>query len=148
MDSSDSPKAVHPLIKKVAASAVPVEQLLGISISEIGKGRAVGSFQADPKHANPMGTLQGGILCSLADATMGMAFASTLQSDESFTTMNLQIQFFRPVWDSRLRSEARVVQRSKNAGYLECEITDASSKMIAKASSTCLVLRGDFARKR
>ncbi|MFZ0037815.1 MAG: PaaI family thioesterase [Candidatus Acidiferrales bacterium] len=147
MNATDSPDAGHPLIKKVAASSVPVEQLLGISISEIGEGRAVGALQARPEHANPMGTLQGGILCSLADATMGMAFASTLQSDESFTTMNLQIHFFRPVWDSQLRAEARVVQRSKNTGYVECEITDAASKRIAKASCTCLVLRGDLTRK-
>jgi uncharacterized protein (TIGR00369 family) len=74
---------------------------------------------------------------------MGMAFASTLESDESFTTMNLQIHFFRPVWNSQLRAEARVIQRSRNVGYLECEITDAAGKRVAKASSTCLVLRGD-----
>ncbi len=147
MNAPDTPDAGHPLIKKVAASSVPAEQLLGISISEIGEGRAVGALQARPEHANPMGTLQGGILCSLADATMGMAFASTLQTDESFTTMNLQIHFFRPVWDSQLRAEGRVVQRSKNTGYLECEITDMASKRIAKASCTCLVLRGDLTRK-
>ena len=44
-----------------------------------------------------MGTLHGGILCDVADAAMGMAFVTTLSPDESFTTMSLTINFFRPV---------------------------------------------------
>jgi hypothetical protein len=71
-----------------------------------------------------MGTLQGGILCDVADAAMGMAFVTTLAPDESFTTMSLAINFFRPVWAARLRFDARVVNRSKNNGYIECDIAD------------------------
>ena len=75
-----------------------------------------------------MGTLHGGVLCDLADAAMGMAFASTLAPDESFTTMSLNINFFRPVWQARLRAEARVVNRGKNVGYIECDVTDQNGK--------------------
>ena len=57
-------------------------------------------------------------MCDLADAAMGMAFASTLEYDESFTTINLAINFFRPVWEDRLRAEAGVINRGKNVGYL------------------------------
>jgi len=95
-----------------------------------------------------MGTLHGGILCDVADAAMGMAFVTTLKPDESFTTMSLTINFFRPVWESRLRFDARVVNRSRNTGYLECDITDHDGKRIAKAASTCTVLRGDQAKAR
>ena len=77
-----------------------------------------------------------------------MAFVSTLAADESFTTMSLAINFFRPVWRARLRAEARVVNRSKNTGYVECEILDQDSKLIAKATSTCTVLRGEHAKLR
>ena len=66
-------------------------------------------FEAGPQHANPMGTLHGGVLCDVADAAMRMAFASTLAADESFTTINLSMNFFRPVWNERLRAEARVI---------------------------------------
>ena len=58
-----------------------------------------------------MGTLHGGILCDVADAAMGMAFASTLAPEESFTTVELKINFFRPVWQAPLRAEGTVVQR-------------------------------------
>ena len=79
---------------------------------------------------------------------MGMAFASTLAPDESFTTMTLAVTFFRPVWQARLRAEARVINRGRNVGYIECEVTDQDGKPIAKATSTCFVLRGDQARQR
>jgi len=142
------PDLVHPLILRARTSAVPVAELIGFHVEEIGNGRAVASLQAGPQHANPMGTLHGGILCDLADAAMGMAFVSTLANDESFTTMALNINFFRPVWQTLLRAEARVVNRGKNVGYIECDVADQHGKPVARATSTCFVLRGEQARVR
>jgi uncharacterized protein (TIGR00369 family) len=138
----------HPLLERARTSPVPVAALVGFSIEPLGDGRAVGWLDAGPQHANPMGTLHGGILCDVADAAMGMAFVTTLKSDESFTTMSLTINLFRPVWKARLRFDARVVNRSRNTGFLECDITDQDGKRIAKAMSTCTVLRGDQAQSR
>src|SRR5213592_3848746 len=123
----------HPPIERAPISPVPVAALIGFSIEPLGDGQAVGRLEAGPQHANPMGTLHGGILCDVADAAMGMAFVTTLKPDESFTTVALNINFFRPAWEARLRFDARVVNRSKNTGYLECEITDYAGKRIAKA---------------
>jgi uncharacterized protein (TIGR00369 family) len=139
---------VHPLVERARAARVPIAELLGFRIEGIAAGRAVGSMTAGAQHANPMGTLHGGVLCDLADAAMGMAFVSTLAPDESFTTMSLSINFFRPVWQAELRAEARVVNRGKTVGYLECDVTDQDGRLIAKASSTCVVLRGEGAKKR
>ena len=148
MSQTPPSEPVHSLIEKALTSKVPIAELLGFRLEEIGAGRAVGSLHSGPQHANPMGTLHGGVLCDLADAAMGMAFVSTLAPDESFTTMALSINFFRPVWQAHLRAEARVVNRGKNVGYVECDVTDQDGKQVAKASSTCLVLRGEHARKR
>jgi uncharacterized protein (TIGR00369 family) len=139
---------VHPLIAKVLAQKPPIAELIGFNVEEIVEGRAVASLQSGPQHTNPMGTLHGGVLCDLADAAMGMAFASTLGPGESFTTITLTINFFRPVWQARLRAEARVMNRGKNVGYLECDVTDQDGKQIAKANSTCFVLRGEQAKVR
>jgi uncharacterized protein (TIGR00369 family) len=95
-----------------------------------------------------MGTLHGGILCDIADAAMGMAFASTLATDESFTTVELKINFFRPVWQAQLKAEGTVVQRGRTVGYVECVITDEKNRLVAKAASTCTVLRGQNAAGR
>jgi len=140
--------AVHPLVEKVLAARPPIAELIGFTVEDIGAGRAVGSLQAGPEHANPMGTLHGGILCDISDAAMGMAFVTTLAPDESFTTVMLSIQFFRPVWQTLLRAEARVINRGKNMGYVECDVTDQDGRQVAKASSTCFVLRGEQAKVR
>ncbi len=126
----------------------PVAELIGFELSESGNGRAVVFLPACEKHFNPMGTIHGGILCDIADAAMGIAFASTLAPGESFTTVELKINFLRPVRIAKLRAEGRVIQRGRTVGYVECEITDESSKLIAKSNSTCLVLRGDQAAGR
>jgi acyl-coenzyme A thioesterase PaaI-like protein len=75
-------ESVHPLIEKALRSKVPVADLIGFRVEEIGGGRAVGLLQSGPQHANPMGTLHGGVLCDLSDAAMGMAFVTTLAPDE------------------------------------------------------------------
>jgi uncharacterized protein (TIGR00369 family) len=80
------------------ANNVPVARLIGFEAKDIGDGRATVTLSAGPQHAIPMGTLHGGILCDVADAAMGMAFASTLAPVESFTTVELKINFFRLVW--------------------------------------------------
>jgi uncharacterized protein (TIGR00369 family) len=138
----------HPLVKKVLDSKPPIAKLIGFEVEQIYREHAVVVLEAGPQHANPMGSLHGGVLCDIADAAMGMAFASTLEHDESFTTVNLAIQFLRPVWKERLRAEARVINRGKNVGYIECEITRRDGKPIAKASSSCIVLRGEQAKQR
>jgi uncharacterized protein (TIGR00369 family) len=127
---------------------VAVARLIGFEAKEIADGRAVVTLAAGPQHANPMGTLHGGILCDIADAAMGMAFASTLAAEETFTTVELKINFFRPVWEANLKAEGRVVRRGSTIGYLECEVTDEGGQLIAKASSTCMALRGERAKGR
>lgn len=127
---------------------VPVARLIGFEVKDIGNGRATVILSAGPQHANPMGTVHGGILCDIADAAMGVAFASTLAPDESFTTIELKINFFRPVWQGQLKAEGAVLQRGRTVGYVECSITDEQNRLLAKAASTCMVLRGKQASGR
>jgi uncharacterized protein (TIGR00369 family) len=104
-------------------------------------------FEATENHANPMGTLHGGVLCDLADAAMGVAYRSTLAPGDSFTTLELKINFLRPVWKAELRAEARVVG-GKTVGLVECDVLDPRGRLVARASSTCLRLRGAAAQGR
>jgi uncharacterized protein (TIGR00369 family) len=126
----------------------PAAQLIGFRLLSIEPGKAVFEMEAGPQHANPMGTLHGGILCDLADAAMGIAYASSLGDEESFTTLELKINFLKPVWNARLRAEARVVKRGKTVGLVECDVKDESGSLVARASSTCLTLAGKQAAGR
>ena len=133
---------------RARANDVPIARLIGFEAKEISDGRAIVTLTAGPQHANPMGTLHGGVLCDIADAAMGIAFASTLAPGESFTTVELKINFFRPVWEATLKAEGKVVRRGRSIGYVECEVTDERGQLVAKAASTCLALRGEEAKGR
>src|ERR1700692_3760587 len=93
--------------ERAKTNEVPIARLIGFEVKDIADGRATVVLEAGPQHANPMGTLHGGILCDIGDAAMGIAFASTLAPDESFTTVELKINFFRPVWQGKLKAEGR-----------------------------------------
>jgi uncharacterized protein (TIGR00369 family) len=128
--------------------APPIATLIGFSLREVEPGRAVVEFEADGRHANPMGTLHGGVLCDIADAAMGMAYASTLGEGETFTTLELKINFMKPVWTGKLLATGRVVKNGRTIGLVECDIVDAADQLVARASSTCMTLRGGAAAGR
>ena len=81
----------------------PIMKTLGIRLIEVGEGAA--SMEMETKtelHSNPMGTIHGGVLCDIADAAIGTAHFTTLTEEESFPSIDLQINFFRPVWNEKL----------------------------------------------
>ena len=125
----------------------PVAELIGFHLVEVEPGRAIFEMEAGPRHANPMGTLHGGILCDIADAAMGIAYASTLEEGESFTTLELKINFLKPVWNAVLNAAGHVVKMGRSIGLVECDITDEGGALVARASSTCMILRADDAER-
>src|SRR3989442_11642695 len=125
-----------------------VGRLIGFRPTLIEHGKAVFELDAGPQHANPMGTLHGGIICDVADAAMGTAYASTLGEEESFTTLELKINFLRPFWSGTLVATGRVVKSGRTIGLAECDVTDAEGRLVARAMSTCMTLRGDLSEGR
>ena len=126
----------------------PIATLIGFRLTSIEPGRAVIEFQATARHANPMGTLHGGVICDIADAAMGMAYASTLGEGETFTTLELKINFLKPVRNATLQAVASVIKGGRTIGLVECDVTDEKNQLVARASSTCMTLRGEQARGR
>jgi uncharacterized protein (TIGR00369 family) len=126
----------------------PVATLIGFRLTEVEPGHAVIELEASERHANPMGTLHGGVLCDIADAAMGTAYASTLEEGETYTTLELKINFLKPVRNAMLRAVGKVVRRGKTIGLVECDVTDERQSLVARASSTCMTLRGTQARGR
>src|SRR6266436_2745996 len=127
-------------VQRGEAPPPPVGRLLGFVLKAIEPGHDVFELEADERHHNPMGTLHGGIYCDLADAAMGYAYAATLGEGETFTTIELKINFLRPVRKATLTAEARVVKAGSTLGYVECDVKDQNGKLVAKAASTCMKL--------
>jgi uncharacterized protein (TIGR00369 family) len=138
-------------IRRIQQGQLPppaVATLIGFTLADAEPGRAVVELEADERHANPMGTLHGGILCDIADAAMGMAYAASLDEGETFTTLELKINFLKPFWKGRLVATGRLVKGGRTVGLLECDVHDDKERLVARASSTCMTLRGEQAAGR
>jgi uncharacterized protein (TIGR00369 family) len=119
----------------------PIARLLGFVVKSVEPGRAVFEMEVDERYHNPLGTLHGGVYCDLADAAMGFAYGSTLGEGETFTTVELKINFLRAVRKATLTAEARVVKAGTTLGYVECDVKDQAGQLVARAASTCMKLR-------
>ncbi len=126
----------------------PIAILIGFKLVAVAPGAATVTLEAGPQHANPMGTLHGGVLCDIADAAMGIAYAANLAEGESFTTLELKISFLKPVWKATLTAEGKVLKQGRTTGLVECRITDEKGSLVAHATSTCMTLRGVSAQGR
>lgn len=126
----------------------PIGKLLGMTLVSVDAGQCSMSMVANETQRNPLGTLHGGVFCDLGDAAMGMAMLTTLPEGESFTTVELKINFFKPIWNEKLTAAAKVVRRTRSLGYVECDIADEKGSLVARLGSTCLVLRGEAAQGR
>lgn len=119
----------------------PASRLIGFTLKSLEPGHAVFELEVSERHHNPMGTLHGGIYCDLADAAMGYAYASVLDDTEACTTVELKINFLRPVRTGTLTAEAHVIKAGKTLGYIECDVKDQAGTLVARASSTCMKLQ-------
>jgi uncharacterized protein (TIGR00369 family) len=119
----------------------PVAELVGLDIVSAADGEAVFVLDVDERHENPMGFVQGGIICVLADAAMGFAFVTTLADGESFTTVEMKTSFLRPVASGRLTATGRMINRGRTLGLTEAHVRDEEGRLIAHATSTCMALR-------
>lgn len=126
----------------------PVAEVLGFKVVEAEEGRVVIELDATERLHNPMGTLHGGILCDIADAAMGYAFSSTLADDELFTSVEIKLNFLKPIFKSKLRAEGSLIKKGSSVGLLECQIYDENDSLVAHSTSTCMILKGNSAGKR
>jgi uncharacterized protein (TIGR00369 family) len=128
-------------IKEGKADPPPIAKTLGINLVEAHEGVAVATMKVDERYHNPMGTLHGGIMTDLADLSMGVAIATLLGDNESFTTLELKINFLRPVCQTVLRAEAKVVHRGRTIALVQSILTNEEGKEVARATATQFILR-------
>jgi uncharacterized protein (TIGR00369 family) len=126
----------------------PVAKLVGFAMTDVEPGRAVFEMDVGPQHSSPLGTVHGGIVCDLFDAAMGCSHASLLDEGETFTTLELKINFMKPVWQGHLVAEGKVIKAGRTIGLVEGRVTDESGSLVAYATATCMTLRGEAARGR
>jgi uncharacterized protein (TIGR00369 family) len=124
---------------RIPRDEAPVARLIGMRLASAGPGLATFTLDVDERHHNPMGSVHGGVLADLADIAMGYAVISTLAADETFTTLEIKLNFLRPAFEGRLRCAARVESRGKTIVYAVADVLNEEGKLVAKAVSTNLV---------
>src|SRR3954452_16333424 len=130
-------------IVHIGGQSAPISKSLGFRLTQIEAGSATVELDVTDRFWNPMGTLHGGILVDIADAAMGLAYAAALNDHESFTTVELKINYLRPFKEGHLKAVAKTIHHGRTIGLMDCDVLDDRGKVIARCSSTCLTLRAE-----
>jgi uncharacterized protein (TIGR00369 family) len=103
------------------------------------KGEATVAVELGEQHMSRADRAHGGVLFSLLDSAMGQAVLSSLPAGRGCATLEMKINYFRPVQQGRMTALAHVLNVTRNTAYAEGEIRNAEGKMLAKASGTFFV---------
>ncbi|WP_343671448.1 PaaI family thioesterase [Chitinophaga sp.] len=127
----------------------PISLTLNLQLINVALGEAWIKLITHPeRHGNQQGTIHGGLLCELADAAIGTAHSTRIEENESFTSVDLKINFLRPVWQDTLIAHAKPIQSGKRISVYSCNITNDAGKQVAYVVSTMMTLRGEQAKGR
>src|SRR5918911_694646 len=123
--------------------AAPMADLVGFGFSEIEESRVV--FECTPAeyHYNPIGAVHGGLACTLFDSAMGCAVHTMLPAGVGYTTIELKVNFLRPidVKTGRLLCEGTTIHVGGHIATAEARLLDASGKLYGHATTTCMIFR-------
>ena len=121
---------------------VPIGDTLGFRLVEVENGRVVLLGNPDRRSYNLIGSVHGGWAASILDSALALATLSTLASDQGFTTVDIRINYLRPltVETGEVRAEGRVIQGGRKLAYCEASLTDPAGKVICHGTGSCLIL--------
>jgi uncharacterized protein (TIGR00369 family) len=133
-------------LRKIIAGelpAPPIAHTLDYALLEVEQGRAVFGIRPGEIHYNPIGMVHGGIPCTLLDSAMGCAVHSTLPAGVGYTTLELKVNIVKAIGKDTglLRAEGRVLHAGRSTAVAEGRLVDASGKLYAHATTTCMILR-------
>lgn len=119
-----------------------IRRLLGMQFTEVEPGRIVMALTSQPDFANPHGTVHGGITATLLDSVMGCAVHTTLPAGVGYTTLELKVNYIRPVAleGQRMIGEGRTIHVGRRTATAEGTVHDENGKLIGHATTTCLIL--------
>jgi uncharacterized protein (TIGR00369 family) len=125
------------------APAPPIAKLLGFDLVEVDEGRAVFEVKPEEFHYNPTGAVHGGLAMTVLDSALGCAVLSTLPAGQAYTTVDISVNLTRGITKDTpaLRAEAKIVHSGRTIRTSSAELRDASGKLYAHATSTCLVMQ-------
>jgi len=119
----------------------PIGETLGFHLVEAETGWAAFEGLPEFRHYNPIGTVHGGFAATLLDSALGCAVVSTLLRGDTWTTLELKINYVRPLTKDTgpVRAEGRIVHRGRSVATSEGDLKDRAGKLYAHATTTCMI---------
>ena len=120
----------------------PVASLLGWQLEDVDPdARTITvKFDARPEFTNPQGNIQGGIIASMLDDTMGPALVATLPPGQFAPTLEMKVSFFAPAKVGPLWGRGRVIHAGRTNAFVEADLVDADDRLIARGSATVRIV--------
>jgi uncharacterized protein (TIGR00369 family) len=133
-------------LQKIVAGELPpppIAALMNFELAELHDGGATFAVSPAEHHYNPIGVVHGGLAATLLDSAMGCAVHSTLPAGAGYTTLEIKVNFVRPMTaeTGRVRCEAKVIHVGGRLATAEGRIVDEAGKLYAHGTTTCLVIR-------
>jgi uncharacterized protein (TIGR00369 family) len=122
--------------------APPIAKLLGFDLVEVEPGHAVFEITPGERHYNPIGVVHGGLAMTLLDSCMGCAVQTHMPAGSGYTTLEAKTNLVRAITSEtgKLRAIGRTLHVGKRMATAEGRLEDASGKLYAHATTTCIVL--------
>jgi uncharacterized protein (TIGR00369 family) len=120
----------------------PIAATLGFEAVSAEPGRVVFACTPGEHHYNPIGVVHGGLAATLLDSAAGSAVHTTLPAGTGYTSLDLSVRFLRPVTKDSgpLRAIGTVLNRTRRTALAQAELVDATDRLLAHATSTCLIM--------
>jgi uncharacterized protein (TIGR00369 family) len=131
-------------IQKGALPAPPMLQLMGMEAIQFEEGRAVFAIEPAEYHYNTIGSVHGGLACTLLDSAMGCAVHTMLPAGAGYTTLELKVNLVRPltIETGRVRCVGEMIHLGGRIATAEARVEDEDGVLYAHATTTCMIFRG------
>jgi uncharacterized protein (TIGR00369 family) len=119
----------------------PIVNLMNMKAVSAEVGKVVFTCEPNESHYNPIGTVHGGLVCTLLDSVAGCAAQTTLPKGQAYTSLEIKISYLRPVTaeTGTLTAVGIVTKPGRRAAFVDATVTDAQGRLVATASSTLLI---------
>ena len=109
---------------------------MGIEFLGVIDGAATLQLDLAQRHMSRANRVHGGVLFTLLDSALGRSIINALPDGRGCATVEIKVNYFRPVQGGRVTARGRMKELTKSLGYAEGEVLNEDGKVLARASGT------------
>ncbi|MCC9157909.1 PaaI family thioesterase [Streptomyces parvulus] len=120
----------------------PMATLINAAVTEVEEGRVQFHCTPGEEHLNPLGTVHGGLACTLLDTVTGCAAHTVLAPGIGYTSLEIKVSYLRPLTlnTGPVIATGTVTKAGSRVIFADAALTDTAGRPLATASSSLLIL--------